>query len=128
LLILRAVLGANLVIVGAAVVGPVLSDQAGDLGARHILGLLWMVGGVLVAIGLLTPVVQVSVGVSFALAVMFNWDLADRILKATAHYWPLLLLVTMLASLALLGPGAYSIDAYLFGRRRIDIPRSRLPQ
>jgi uncharacterized membrane protein YphA (DoxX/SURF4 family) len=34
-----------------------------------------------------------------------------------------LLAVMMAISLALLGPGAYSVDARLFGRREITIPR-----
>jgi hypothetical protein len=35
--------------------------------------------------------------------------------------WILLLLVTLGASLAMIGPGAWSIDARLFGRKHIEI-------
>jgi putative oxidoreductase len=35
-----------------------------------------------------------------------------------------LLLAVLAVSVAMLGPGAWSVDARLFGRRRIDIPRS----
>ena len=36
-----------------------------------------------------------------------------------------LLLAALGAALAMLGPGAWSVDAYLFGRKRIDIPNRR---
>jgi putative oxidoreductase len=36
-----------------------------------------------------------------------------------------LLLATLGAALALLGPGAFSIDACMFGWRRIDVPPSK---
>ncbi len=36
--------------------------------------------------------------------------------------WTPLLLGALGAGLAMLGPGAWSIDARLFGRKRIDIP------
>jgi putative oxidoreductase len=39
----------------------------------------------------------------------------------TAHYESSILLAALAASLVMLGPGAWSIDARLFGRRRIDI-------
>ena len=34
------------------------------------------------------------------------------------------LLLVMVAALGLLGPGAYSVDARLFGRREIEVPRA----
>jgi uncharacterized membrane protein YphA (DoxX/SURF4 family) len=36
-----------------------------------------------------------------------------------------LLLAALGAALAMLGPGAWSVDARLFGRKRIDIPNRR---
>jgi uncharacterized membrane protein YphA (DoxX/SURF4 family) len=62
-------------------------------------------------VGVLTPIVAIFVGVS-AIAFMisplpFNHTVVDVIILATA--------------LALLGPGAFSIDARLFGRREILI-------
>jgi putative oxidoreductase len=37
--------------------------------------------------------------------------------------WIHILLGTLGASLAMLGPGAWSVDARLFGRKRIQIPQ-----
>lgn len=48
-------------------------------------------------------------------------------LVATAQ--PTLSVVVVMLSIALflLGPGEYSIDAWLFGRRVVELPRSRRP-
>lgn len=74
----------------------------------------------LLLLGLLTPVAAVSIGLS-ATALWFAGD-------ATSSWWqdPLaLLLVCNSAAIALLGPGAYSIDARLFGRREIVVDLDR---
>ena len=42
-------------------------------------------------------------------------------LSGTAHLRSSILLVTIGAAIAVLGPGAWSIDALLFGRKRLDI-------
>jgi putative oxidoreductase len=42
-------------------------------------------------------------------------------LSGTAHLRSSILLATMGAAIAVLGPGAWSIDALLFGRKRLDI-------
>jgi hypothetical protein len=44
------------------------------------------------------------------------WSVFSR----TAYYESSILLAALAASLAMLGPGVWSIDARLFGRRRID--------
>ncbi|HWY58638.1 MAG TPA: hypothetical protein VNZ03_29510 [Terriglobales bacterium] len=46
------------------------------------------------------------------------------VLTGTAHLRSAILLATIGASLAVLGPGARSIDALLFGRKRLDIGRN----
>ena len=40
-----------------------------------------------------------------------------------ADPWVHILLATLGAALAMLGPGAWSVDAHLFGRKRIRIPQ-----
>jgi len=42
-------------------------------------------------------------------------------LSGTAHLRSSILLATIGAAIAVLGPGAWSIDALLFGRKRLDI-------
>ncbi len=69
-------------------------------------------------LGLLTPALSVACGL-FAL-VHLRTGLSPPV------DLPMLLLSVLAAtSLALLGPGAYSIDARLFGRRVITVPRDR---
>ncbi len=58
-------------------------------------------------LGFVTPVAAVLIGL-VSTAVAFNLDI-----------------VVMSISIALLGPGAFSIDARMFGRREIFIPSRR---
>jgi hypothetical protein len=39
--------------------------------------------------------------------------------------WSQLQLAILGAGLAMIGPGAFSVDARLFGRKRIDLPNGR---
>ena len=46
------------------------------------------------------------------------------VVSGGGEFWPPLVLATLGASLAMIGPGAWSIDALLFGRKQIS-PLSR---
>ena len=70
-----------------------------------------VVGGLLLLVGLWTPVASTLV---LALEV---W----HVISQPADPWASILLGAIGAALALLGPGAWSIDARLFGWRRIDV-------
>jgi hypothetical protein len=74
--------------------------------------------GLLVMAGLWTPVIAVMVAIlEIGLLVVLVGD-----------PWLHLLLATLGICLSLLGPGAWSVDAWLFGWRRIDIrDRPRQP-
>ena len=76
------------------------------------------VAGVLILVGFLTPLA--AAWVAGALAVL-------QIIAPPADLNGLsvVLLITGGAALALLGPGAYSVDARLLGRRQIVIPRKQ---
>ena len=45
------------------------------------------------------------------------------VLSRPGDPWIPIMLATLAATLAMLGPGAWSIDARLFGRKHIDIPK-----
>ena len=69
--------------------------------------------GVLLCIGVLTPIVS-------TLACLF--ELASFFLFAHTDGRYIVLTSVNAAAIALLGPGAYSLDARLFGRRVISFP------
>src|SRR5438874_13513341 len=68
--------------------------------------------GIFLLAGLWTPVSGV---VAAMLELWVAFSRADDLRTA-------ILLATLGASLAMLGPGAWSVDARLFGRKRINIP------
>ena len=68
--------------------------------------------GILLLVGLWTPVT----GAVVALAEL--WIAFSR----AGDPWIPIMLATLGATLAMVGPGAWSIDARLFGRKYIDIP------
>jgi putative oxidoreductase len=78
-------------------------------------GILWQalatIGGVLLLIGFFTPI---------AGALVVIVELWTALSKADSLRTCIVLAVVG-AGLAMLGPGAWSVDAWLFGRKRIDI-------
>ena len=85
------------------------------LGAS-LLQVLGIVAGILLLAGLWTPVA----GSLLAALEVFNW-----ISTNPSDPLSILLLASIGAALAMLGPGAWSIDARLFGWKRIDLGSPR---
>ena len=78
--------------------------------------MIGIIAGILLLIGLWTPVVGALAGI------VKVWIALSRYLSHSGDSWIAIALAVLSAVLAMVGPGAWSIDARLFGRRRIDIP------
>jgi putative oxidoreductase len=108
LLLLRLVAGALLVLDG--ITGLMGASQHQSVTLQVIAA----IAGIFLLAGLWTPI---------AGAVVMVTELWIA-LTGTNHLRSAILLATMGVSLAVLGPGARSIDALLFGRKRLDIGRN----
>jgi uncharacterized membrane protein YphA (DoxX/SURF4 family) len=100
------------VVAGIAAIAAGLQGRHAELATGlAILHLLGAAGGLLILIGLWTPLSGWVVA-AFAL-----WNAVSP----SGDPWANILLAAIGAALALVGPGAWSIDARLFGWKRIDI-------
>jgi uncharacterized membrane protein YphA (DoxX/SURF4 family) len=87
-----------------------------------LIGLILVASGVSLVIGLLTPVTSLLVAVC-SLGIAFSWIPASVVALISPRLMAFGVIITAVA-IALLGPGAFSVDGYLFGRREIVIPPS----
>jgi putative oxidoreductase len=103
LLLLRVSAGVPLLVGGVLEI----RAESGPLAAA----VLTILVGILLFAGLWTPIAGVL------LATLQLWAIFSRGTEVTLH----LIMTALGISLVMLGPGAWSIDARLFGRKRIDI-------
>jgi uncharacterized membrane protein YphA (DoxX/SURF4 family) len=123
LLLLRAVVGAALVAHGVLCL--VSSDRI-TLVVSVSTALLLLSGGCLL-IGFLTPILSLLGGLE-CLGIVWSW-FPFQLLSPFESKLALAPIIAMSIAIALLGPGAFSLDARLFGWKEIVIPpASRPPQ
>jgi len=102
-----------------------LSGPSSPSSGKWLLGLILIASGVALTAGFLTPIVGVLVGLcclgtALSLFPAPSWGMHDARMVAFG-------MIVTAAALALLGPGAFSLDGRLFGRREIVIPPSSRP-
>jgi hypothetical protein len=114
LLLLRATVGITVAMQAWLSVASMSTDLLSAAPAAAL-----MVCGVALTAGIFTPVCSTLVGLGYALVLFtpFGGAMLPRLDRAAAVVG-----LAAAAGLALLGPGAFSIDARLFGRRQIFIP------
>ena len=106
LLLMRLVIGSVLVVRATAMLwnDPPISNT--------ITSALLAGSGLLLISGLWTPIAGALI------ALVETW----QIMTIAGDRWVLLLLGTVGGALAMLGPGLWSVDAHLFGWKRVQIP------
>ena len=99
--------------VGAALIAHCITILRGDPQTEALIENLLAAGtGLLLLAGLWTPIAGAMV------AFIELWHAVTR----PVDLWTHILLGILGAALALIGPGVWSIDAHLFGWKRIEIP------
>jgi uncharacterized membrane protein YphA (DoxX/SURF4 family) len=110
LLILRLLTGVALIHFGIA------SLREAPPWTTIVLQLIGIGAGILLLVGLWTPAAGALA------AIVKVWIAFSRFLSHSGDLWIAVVPAVLGAVLAMVGPGAWSIDARLFGRKRIDMP------
>ena len=110
MLLLRLLVGVTLI---TQIVTRVSSSELSPLG--WVLAALVLLGAGCLLLGFVTPVMAVLIGLA---TVTFAFSSLSSSIQN-------LDIVVLSTAIALLGPGAFSVDARMFGRREILIPKSR---
>ena len=108
--------GKGLILLRLAIASYVVHDSLVSIGhglniAAGIAQLIALLAGVCILVGFWTPIAGTLT------ALLQSWDMISQL----ADTWTAGLAAAIALGLALLGPGAYSLDALAYGRRRISI-------
>jgi membrane protease YdiL (CAAX protease family) len=109
LLILRIALGITALFRGALQ----LSESGDSVFLNWIFGFFVIAAAIFLLVGFLTPVTGLIIFAGGLLSLASNQDLSIAIYT-----------LVLAAAIVFLGPGAFSLDARLFGRREIVIPKN----
>jgi uncharacterized membrane protein YphA (DoxX/SURF4 family) len=118
LLLLRVVLAIALLVQGGLYIGGQTSA-----GSAWLAGLAALAAGSLLLVGFLTPVAGLiaAVGAAGIALSLFPKSSPTVFDSVPAVIYALTMLLTVIGT----GPGRFSVDARIFGRREIIIPRSQ---
>ena len=117
LLLLRATLSITVIIQG----GFCLLERGNTSIWTQVFGIGTIVAGTALLLGFLTPLSAFLVFLGSAISIFFSLQSTDPNLVA-------LRFMVFSIAIILLGPGAFSLDARLFGRREIIIPKNAPPK
>jgi uncharacterized membrane protein YphA (DoxX/SURF4 family) len=116
LVLLRVACGVLLTVQGAAY----LLNWSSQPSAAWVVALLTVSSGVLLLLGCLT---RLAALVAFVACGVYAWLPASS-LDFFAAKLPSILVGVIAVAVICLGPGAFSVDAHLFGRREVVIPKN----
>ena len=117
MLLLRWVLCAALLFQGGLYL-----DESELLARAWAVGLVALITGGMLLVGFFTPIAAVLAALCVTSARAF--PLPASAPNLFGERFSVILSVTVLLAVTLLGPGAFSVDARRFGRRKIIIPSS----
>jgi uncharacterized membrane protein YphA (DoxX/SURF4 family) len=103
----------------------ILIDRNGTELENWTAGLALIASGVFLLAGFLTPIAGTVMALT-TLAVGVSWLQPPRT-NLIGEPLPMALVIVIAAAVALLGPGSFSLDRRIFGRREIIIPRTPHP-
>jgi len=117
LVLLRAASGALLTTQGIAY----LSEWSALSLLTSLIALLSLLSGLMLILGCLTLPAAFLAAIACASGIV--WPLTPSVSEIFGSRLPCGLVAVIAMSLACLGPGAFSLDALLFGRREVVIPK-----